>query len=157
MANAQSAWDNAETRCYEFIKERLDGESGVTAYKPDDGLPRTISAPSEAEMWTFEINGGSRVLQIQTAPACCWSMNAMFRGVFTSRSRAKRIAGLLMDILPPPRNSLTGVQKLHAAEGSGPSIMRGTAIVANDQDQGGEIIVWQLEYPMDVVFNNRTV
>jgi len=160
--NAQSAWENAELRCYEYLVAVLESEEGVTAHLGE--LPITITDDSEAEMWMFKIDGGGELLQINAAqrPRCCWEMTAAFNGIFTERDRAQRVAGKVMDSLPAKTGNvptgypgLTGVQKFDLA--GNPTLDRSLIHMKTSTEQGGEIRVWLLTIPLIVAFNNTTI
>ena len=151
--NAQNAWRNAEQRLFEYLETVLGGERGVTAYSPDDGLPRKANAVEDLEMWTFEMQGGGEARRQQTKPMQGWQMGCTFRGIFTTRERAQRIAGLIMDQTPvSSADTITGV--LYFTIAANPIMQCSVAQLANDLTEGGEVRVFTLEIPMEAAFTN---
>ena len=151
---AKRSWELAEENCYKYLKSKLAGIEGVSAYKAE--LPRTFSNASDMNVWAFEISGPGPVepIMIKQAqkPACAYTMGAQVMGVFADRVKAQQTAGLIMDNLPVDSDTISAVTRFYYSEM--PTLVREVVPIARDNTTGGDQRVWLLTFPMVVVFNN---
>lgn len=149
------SWDAAERRCFEYIQRVLGTLEGVQGFMPED-FPRTATVPSECNNWTFEISGGDspfiRSPQERGNTEAMW-MLATFKGRFTERSLAKRVACALWEALPAGESDdpvLAGIAQIQST--GYPQCTADVVEIAADQEEGGETRVWVVEIPCWVVF-----
>ena len=151
---AKRSWELAEANCYKYLKSKLSGIEGVTAYEAE--LPRTFSNATDMNVWTFNISGpgATEPIMVKQAqkPACAFNMGASIMGVFADRTKAQQTAGLVMDHLPVDSSTISGVERFYYSEM--PTLVRDTVEIARDNSTGGNQRVWLLTFPMVVVFNN---
>jgi len=138
--NAQTAWETAERRCFDYLLKELQGKEGSNAFLGD--MPPVFG-------WSFWFAGGGEQFRPHTAPRCCWRMEATLDGVFSKRSHALQVIGLMMDKLP--NRDIEGVQLLDLRE-TNPSLTPEVENIANK----GDVRVWKVDAPLLVVFNNTT-
>jgi len=152
MANAIASWASAEQQCFQFFLDQLQAVENVDGYLGE--FPHTHDAGSDAQMWMFEVNGGSDITQIAASakPYGCWRMDAAIRGIFTKRETAQTVAGMALNALPVDAGTLDSVSRLtHTAM---PSLERASIELGNDQTRGGPVRVWALFLPLMVLFGN---
>jgi len=152
MANAIASWASAEQQCFQWFIDTLESIEGVTGYLGE--FPDTHKAGADAQMWMFEVNGGSDITQIAATakPYGCWRMDAAIRGIFTTRETAQTVAGMALNGLPLDKGTLDSVSRLtHTAM---PTLERVTIELGNDQTKGGPVRVWALFLPLMVLFGN---
>ncbi len=152
---AIDSWGLAEKVCFAYLKEKLEGFSGVTAYLPQDA-PATPKLGQKDELWVFEINGpGSEppvVINPSSRPFCSWRMGAMLRGMFGTRERAQKFSFLVYDVLPH-KDSDQGIQYFNYL--SMPTVQKQPVMLRHDENEGGEVDRWFSNVQLEVVFNNR--
>lgn len=149
------AWEKAEASCFQYLIGRLAAQENVVGYLAE--FPRTLpDNATDVQMWMFAMNGAGPVPVIQNResvkPWSSWTMGAIFRGIFTDRTTAQRVAGRIFDALPVDAGTLNGVARF-TIDGM-PSLERDVIQLAPDLSTGGETRVWKLEIPMYVVFFN---
>ena len=156
MSSARRAWELAEERCFNYLKQELQVVSDVVAYSPE--LPATFDNSDNAQMWAFQINGpgaAERIIVRQAQkPACAWSAGAKLFGIFEDRTTASNVAGLVLDALPLDAGTLPNITYFNYNEF--PTIERDEILLSNDQSSGGSKLIWTLNIEMNVVFSNAT-
>lgn len=152
------AWTNAEEQCYRFLCGILSATHNADAFKAE--LAEGFQLDAQRGMWTFSIGGetGEAPLDYDwnhnlpggggTDPL--WKLPALFHGIWSDREVAIRAAGVIVANTPIRENSLTGVFRFRMRRA--PSIVRAVYKIAADQATGGDVRVWKLEIPMEVIF-----
>lgn len=152
---AMRAWELAEQRCFDFLKESLGSFEDVDAYLAE--FPAHFTNETNSRMWAFEINGPGElgIISIQQSARvlCSWEMGAMLKGIFDNRTLAQQIAGKIMTVMPIDNGELKGITRFEMT--AMPTINRGEIQSSNDQSAGGLKRIWTLTIPFRVVFNNQ--
>lgn len=159
MANAIASWSSAESRCFQYLLEALQGIVDVTGFPAKD-VPRKL-AEGQVQMWSFEINGDSPIAptgQVQTRPYGCWRMGARLFGMFErgaaaggedeGRKLAQDTAGMALNALPATESDIVGAK---LSWSSMPTI---EPDVMEKGDTGRDVQIWRLELPLWVAFSN---
>lgn len=152
MSSWVDAWYQAEQVCFEYLRTVLEaGEDDSFVGE----IPKDFQYSEERGMWLFAIEGGGEVLDFEfnmNDAACVHDkqLQAMFMGIWPSRRDAMNAAGTIMDALPVAEDRLVGITRFKAIEE--PRVERTTIPRRSDQEVGGEMRVWQVTYPMHVLF-----
>jgi hypothetical protein len=93
--------------------------------------------------WNMDTPGGGGTDPI-------WKLPALFEGVWKDRAVAIQAAGIIRANMPIVEDSLEGVFRFRIRRE--PAVERAVAKVAPDQETGGEMRVWRLQYPMELWF-----
>ena len=146
-----SAWRGAENRCMAYFLSRLESVEDLQAYRAEAPIHFD---PDNTSLWSFEIFGGGEAVRTNTTRVSfpSWKMGARIRGVFADRDKAMEFCGLLWDSLPIANgdDKLSGITYLCMTDH--PTIERDTIEKSPDLDTGGEMRVWTVNIPMEVVF-----
>lgn len=154
-------WKNAETRITTWLASELGVTLGKNAYTGE--IPKDFVYTEKNGMFSFAINGGDEPLDFafnmdepgNSATACNERrMEAEFEGVWSSREDAQRVAGKLMDIMPPAEYTVNDVRRIRMP--TQPRIERATFQAREDQATGGEVRVWRVTCTLLVLFRRET-
>lgn len=154
-ATAYWSWLSAERKCFDFVNKALGTVEGIQGYKPED-FPRVATLSSECNNWMFEISGGDspfiRSPSEQGNTRALW-MQATFKGRFTERDLAQRVACAVWDVLPSGESTdptLAGIAQIQPT--AYPSVVSDVVELTSDLAVGGEARVWIVTIPCWVVF-----
>jgi hypothetical protein len=154
---AEFAWESAERRCFNYLNKTLGTIPDIQGFIAT--FPKAINATSSLVLWTFEINGGGGVVQIQAnqAPSASWHLGARLRGLFTERTTAQEFCGRIKNILPYeirfPDPLLENILRFSIADN--PTLEQDVIPIQDDvSDIGGDYPIWRLEWGLSVAFTN---
>lgn len=156
---AAIGFENAERACYDHLRGALSSTHNADSWcgeMPKAGIPfdagrgwwyfamaeDAADAPLDYE-FNFTTPGGGGTEPLTLLPAT-------FQGVWIDRSHAILAAKTIRSVLPIVQDSLEGVYRFRMRRER--QIQRAVAKVAPDQEEGGEVRVWQLTIPMEVTF-----
>jgi len=154
MADFENTWSLVEASIFGYLDEKLEG-TGLTAFLGE--LPRAANKVADLKMWYFSMSGGSSVVPVQVKRSTWngWRMDGVIGAMFTEdeREEAQRFAGLALNCLP-----ITLSDKVDGCTfcdiTSMPSLERDTVYLKSDLSQGGEVRIWKLSIPLEIVFSN---
>ena len=138
-----------ETGIFNYFTDQFGDAEGVKAFRGH--LP-----PQCYDIWMFEINSGGEPLDsmlVTNHPGNCgrWRMNAMVRGIFSERSNAQYLAGVVRTLVPTVENFIKNVHWLR------PTGEPTFSSVDIDDGEGGVILCTQVEYPLEVIMKETGV
>ena len=152
MSTWLEAWDGAEERIFGYLLGLTSCDRDVNAFLGE--LPKDFVYSAEG-FWMFAMGGGGAPLDYEinmNTPGGCGErqMNATFEGIYNDRTTAKRIAGILMENFPIAESTLTGVSRMKPSEE--PTVARDVILRRADQAQGGEMRIWRVSQPFEIIY-----
>lgn len=136
-------WAEVEQGILDYFAAKVGDQTNVQAFRGE--IPE-----GAYNCWMFEINGGPEPLDsmfVSDFPGNCgrWRMSAMVEAVFTERSDAQYIAGVVRTLVPAAANFMGNVKWLRPV--GEPTIERVTV----EDRRGNQINCWQMQYPLEVI------
>lgn len=157
-----TAFEQAEQHCYQILRGVLNATHNADAFCPE--LPDGFALDSTRGVWCFIMGsesgeqpmdydynfttpGGGGNDQLQKHPA-------MFSGFWTDRSVALHACGLIRSALPIRQDSVGNLYRFRIRRDF--TCRRATRPVMADQETGGIVRGWGVEYPMEVTFHKAS-
>jgi len=154
-----TAFKQAEQHCYQFLRGVLNATHDADAFCPE--LPESFAVDSARGVWcfimaseagdppmdydfNFDTPGGGGTDPLQKFPA-------MFSGFWKDRTVALRACGLIRAAMPIVPDSIGNLYRFRIRRDF--SCKRATMPVRADQETGGTVRGWGVEYPMEVTFH----
>ena len=155
MSSAVQAWKLAEEGLFGWMQAVAGSDYNKNAFIAE--FPKDFDYMNERYMWAFSIMGGGTPLDFDinmNTPGGCgeFGMSAQLVGVFQDRAEAQDFAGVLMDNLPLPENTIDTIYRFRISEN--PMLERDTLPRKSDLAVGGDIRVWKLIIVFEVIFND---
>jgi len=141
-------WAEVEQTVLDYFAAKVGDSPEVKAFRGE--LPA-----GAYNCWMFEINGGPEPLDamfVSDFPGNCgrWRMSAMVEGIFTERSNAQYIAGVIRTLVPLNKDFSKNVKWLRPV--GEPTLER---VVV--ESRGKDVNCWRVEYPLEIIMKEDGV